>query len=154
MAEIGSYSSADITAITLFAGLPDLPQVPLYLYVGFKHKRFLDIPKNSDWLREHFRTRHKFWSGLWEVPHSLWFLIFVVLPAVIYFNLPLMAAVAYGSHLFTDIFTHKGEWAIRPFYPFKFKAHGLTNGWAWNFSSMFVSWLILIFFIWILNLWH
>lgn len=154
LAELGNYSPAQITAITLFAVLPDAPQVPLYLYVGYKHKRFLDIPKNSDWLREHFRNRHPFWSALWEVPHSIFFLILVVTPLVIYFKLPAMAAAAYGSHLFADMFSHKGEWALKPFYPFKNKIHGITNGWAWNLPSMVVSWTILLFIIWLLSLFH
>jgi hypothetical protein len=156
LAELGNYSPPQVAAITLFAALPDVPQAPLYLYVGYKHKRFLDIPKNSDWLREHFRSRHPFWAALWEVPHSLWFLLFIVTPLVVYFKLPLMAAVAYGSHLAADIFSHKGEWAVKPFYPFKFKAHGYTNGWAWNIFSMAVSWAILLLIIYclhVLRLW-
>lgn len=135
LAELGNYSPSQVAAITLFAALPDAPQVPLYLYVGYKHKRFMDIPKNSDWLREHFRSRHPSWAALWEVPHSLWFLLFIVTPLVVYFKLPLMAAVAYGLHLAADIFSHKGEWAVKPLYPLKFKAHGYTNGWAWTFLA-------------------
>jgi len=147
LAELGNYSPSQASEISLFAVLPDLPQLPLYLYVGWKHKRFLDIPKNSDWLREHFRNKHPFWSSLWELPHSLWFLFLVVTPLVYYFGLPLMAAAAYASHLVIDIFTHKGEWAVKPFYPFKKKIQGLTNGWAWNLPSMVVSWIILILII-------
>jgi membrane-bound metal-dependent hydrolase YbcI (DUF457 family) len=154
LAELGNYSPSQITAITLFAALPDAPQIPLYAYVGYKHKRFLDVPKNSDWLREHFRDKHPFWSALWEVPHSLWFLLFVVTPVVIFFKLPLMAAVAYGSHLLADIFTHKGEWAVKIFYPFKKKIHGYTNGWAWNIQSMLALWVILLFIIWLLSKLH
>jgi membrane-bound metal-dependent hydrolase YbcI (DUF457 family) len=151
LAEFGNYSPSQVAVITAFGALPDLPQAPLYLYVGYKHKRFLDIPKNSDWLREHFRNKHPFWSGLWEVPHSLWFLLFVVVPLVCYAGLPLMAAAAYASHLVVDIFTHKGEWAVKPFYPLKFKAHGLTNGWAWHIPAMLISWAALIFIIFILH---
>ena len=152
LAELGNYSPSQIAAITLFAALPDAPQLPLYVYVGFKHKRFLDIPKNSDWLREHFRFRHPFWSALWEVPHSLWFLMLIITPLVIYFKLPLMAAAAYASHLLVDIFTHAGEWAVKPFYPFKKKIHGLTNGWAWHLPGMFASWAILLLAIYCLHL--
>ena len=144
LAELGNYTPAQITAITAFAALPDAPQIPLYAYVGYCHKRFLDIPKNSDWLREHMRQRHHYWCMLWEIPHSLWFLFLIVTPLVIYFKLPLMSAAAYGSHLLADWFTHKGEWALKPFYPFKFKAHGYTNGWAWSIPSMLSSSAILV----------
>lgn len=131
--------------IAAFAALPDLTQIPIYLYIGFLHHRPLWIPFNIDW--DGFRALHPVWSMLWEVPHSVFFVFLVVLPLVLYFRLPKMAFVAYCSHIVVDLFSHFGEWAVKPLYPFPFMWHGWTNGWAWSVWQMALSWLVLILFI-------
>lgn len=62
-------SRKDIATITLFAFLPDLPSVFLYLYLGLLNSRPLLIPAHSDW--NGFRVPNPAWSALWEIPHSV-----------------------------------------------------------------------------------
>ena len=142
-------SKRDISLITFFSFLPDLPVIFVYLYLGFIKARPFLIPLNTDW--DGFRTFHPAWSALWEVPHSYFFALLIILPFILFFKLPKMAFVAYLSHIFVDLFTHAGEWATKPFYPIPYQVHGLTNAWAWSLSSMVASWIVLLALIILLN---
>ncbi|MGC9968690.1 MAG: metal-dependent hydrolase [Minisyncoccia bacterium] len=149
---LGSASAAspgDIATITLFSLLPDLFQIPLYLRVGEEYHRYFWISHDKDW--RGFRGHHPFWSDLWEIPHSLLFLVFIITPFVLYFHLPRMAIAAYFSHIFMDIWTHKGEWRMKPFYPFRWEINGLTNMWAWSWRKMLVSWAVLVALLMMVN---
>ena len=122
-----------------FSYLPDLPQIILYLYVGFLKKRFLWIPKNQDWYKIPLRDKHKFWVSLWDMPHSFLFWLIVIIPIVFIFNLPLACVVSSLMHLIIDLLTHKGLWAVRPLFLVKQKLKGITNAWEWSFKKIFVS---------------
>lgn len=126
-----------------FSVLPDLMQIPLYLRVGFLNRRLFWLPKREDWFKNNFRPRNPGWAGLWDVPHSLFFAALVVAPLVWFLHLPKMAAAAYLLHIFTDLLTHTGEWSVKIFYPFQFKAGGFTDAWAWKYSRMALAWLAL-----------
>lgn len=125
-----------------FSFLPDLTQIPLYLIVGKFADRWLWIPQNIDWIG--FRELHPLWSMLWEIPHSFFFLLLIIVPIVFWFKIPKIAIAAYGLHIIIDLFSHSGEWAVKPFYPLSFSVSGFTDAWAWHWQSMLVSWLILI----------
>lgn len=131
---------ADIFAM-LFSFLPDLTQIPFYIYLGFENMRPFLFPYNSDW--NGGKIFHPFLTILWEIPHSFFFLFLIILPIVIFLKLPKIAFFAYFFHLLIDILTHSGEWAIKPFYPSSLIIDGFTNGWAWSTSWLFSSWLIL-----------
>lgn len=142
-------SRKNIYLITFFSFLPDLPQIAIYLYLGFIKARPFLIPLNTDW--DGFRTLHPIWSAVWEIPHSIFFAFLVILPLVLIFKLSKMAFIAYLSHIFVDLFTHAGEWSTKIFYPLPYLVNGFTNAWAWPFTSMFLSWLILLIAIVILH---
>ena len=134
-------SAQEVGIITLFSVLPDLFQIPLYLRIGSLYHRSFWISHSYDW--KGFRKAHPLWSELWEIPHSLLFLVFIVVPLVMIFDLPLMAMAVYFLHIFVDGFTHRGEWALKPLYPFSYKERGFTNAWAWGGRRMVISWIVL-----------
>jgi membrane-bound metal-dependent hydrolase YbcI (DUF457 family) len=128
--------------ITFAAFVPDIPVAVVYVLLGHSLNRPWWIPYNSDWIG--IRESHLVWSALWEIPHSFLFLALVIVPIVWYFRLPLLAIVAYVSHLILDLFTHTGEWAIKPFYPISWKVEGFTDAWAWPVLYMALSWFGLL----------
>ena len=125
----------------LFSIMPDLFQIPLYLVVGTYANRFLSIPQIVDWVG--FRAAHPVWTMLWEIPHSVFFLILIIVPLVVWLKLPKIGIVAYGLHIFIDVFSHTGEWAVKPLYPFNYSITGFTDGWAWSWQGTVMSWIIL-----------
>ncbi|MDP2741101.1 MAG: hypothetical protein Q8O66_00205 [bacterium] len=127
----------------LFSFLPDLFQLPAYIYLGYINNRMFLIPKNIDW--EHTRNLYPFLHAFtWEIPHSIFFLLLIVLPLIIFLKLPKIALFAYLFHIVIDIPTHAGEWAIKPFYPVNYTINGITNAWAWPVTAFFCSWIILL----------
>jgi membrane-bound metal-dependent hydrolase YbcI (DUF457 family) len=68
----------------------------------------------------------------------------IIIPLVIWLRLPRLAILAYLSHILLDLPTHTGEWGVKPFYPFPFMVNGFTDAWAWPFSYMAISWVVLI----------
>lgn len=125
----------------LFSFLPDLGQIPFYIYLGIENIRPFLFPYNADW--NNARNLHPFLTALWEIPHSFIFIFFVILPVVVFFKIPKIAFFAYLLHVIIDIPTHAGEWAIKPFYPINYTTNGFTNAWAWPIFSFFYSWIIL-----------
>jgi len=133
----------------LFSFLPDLSQIPFYIYLGLENARPFLFPKNGDW--NNARAIHPFLTALWEAPHSFFFAFLIILPVIIFFKIPKIAFFAYLLHLIIDIPTHAGEWAVKPFYPFNFVINGFTNAWSWPALSFFSSWLILSLIIILLS---
>ena len=132
----------DIAFVALAGALPDFFQIPLYIFVGHLHHRPYNFPLNSDWVG--VRSAYPSWYLFWDIPHSLFFLLFVIIPIVYYFKLNKLAIFAYFSHIFLDIFTHTGEWSLKPFFPLNFAINGFTDAWAWNYWSYLLVWAILI----------
>jgi len=125
---------------TIFSVLPDIPQIPQYFFVGFLGRRKFWIPKSQDW--KGVTAKYPGWAAQYFIPHS--FFILPIIGLVIWlFKLPLLALVAYALHIIIDIFTHTGEWSVKPFYPFKYKVSGLTNAWLWLPQYWVLSWIIL-----------
>lgn len=122
------------------AVVPDLPCVPVYLLVGHDRGRPLWIPRHDDW--DGVRAAHPGWSALWEVPHSVLFLAAVVVPLVLLLRLPRLVVAAYASHLAIDLFSHTGEWAVRPLYPWGPAVSGFTDGWRWPVAGMAAAWAV------------
>jgi hypothetical protein len=139
----------DIWIITIFSYLPDLFQSVLYLYLGIINSRPFFFPLNSDW--DGVRELHPFLSALWEVPHSIFFVLLVIAPIVYFFKFPKMALFGYIFHILIDLLTHSGEWATKLFYPFSYKIEGFTNAWSWPIQSMVASWVILLVIIFVLH---
>ena len=135
----------DILWVSLFGALPDFFQFPLYIVVGYLHNRPFFFPMTSDW--NGFRSAHPVWSLLWEIPHSYLFLLLVVTPLILYFKLNKLAILSYGLHIFVDLFTHTGEWAVKPLFPLSYTFPGFTDAWAWNYLYYPVVWLVLILII-------
>lgn len=133
-----------------FSFLPDLSQIPFYIVLGYENARPFLFPYNSDWSGA--KNLHPFLTTLWEIPHSFFFALLVILPIILYFKLPKIAFFAYLLHLAIDIPTHAGEWQIKPFYPLNYVVNGLTDAWAWPILILIVSWSILIFIILLLNI--
>jgi len=132
----------DIVLVTLASALPDFFQIPLYILVGHLYNRPYNIPLNSDWVG--IRSNYPTWYLLWDIPHSLFFLILVVVPIVYYFKLNKLIILAYFSHIFLDVFTHTGEWSLKPFFPINFQISGFTDAWAWAYWKFIVVWGVLL----------
>ena len=139
-----SFNKNKLTQIwaMVFSFLPDLGQIPFYIFLGYKNTRPFFFPLNSDW--EGARALYPFLTALWDIPHSFLFALIIILPIVILFKLPKIAFLAYLLHLIIDIPTHAGEWAVKPFYPFNFLIGGFTDAWAWPLWLMALCWIILI----------
>ncbi|HQK63545.1 MAG TPA: hypothetical protein PLF16_00140 [Candidatus Staskawiczbacteria bacterium] len=128
--------------IILFSVIADIVLIPAYIILGKNNKRFLWIAKNGDW--HGLAEKHPFLATAYDITHSLFFAVVIIYPAVIVFGLPKLAFAAYLSHLAVDIFSHKKEWAIKIFYPFKFKINGFSDVWAWPVYFMAISWAVLL----------
>ena len=136
-------SLGDKVAVISFAVIPDLPGSAVVCpLLGREKVRPYWIPRNSDWIGVH--ADHPLWAALWEVPHSLFFLVLVVVPLVLWLRLPRIAIVSYLSHILLDLPTHTGEWAERPFCPFDITVNGFTDAWAWPLSYWVLSWVVLL----------
>jgi len=140
---------ADIVWVSFFGALPDVFQIPLYAVVGYYHNRPYYFPENADWTG--FRSAHPGWSLLWEIPHSLFFLLLIVVPAVYLLKINKLAIVSYFLHIFVDLFTHTGEWNVKPFFPLNFHINGFTDAWAWDYYFFPITWAILLILIFILD---
>lgn len=145
--EAANASLRDTAIIAFFGFLPDLFQIPIYIYVGKRNRRRFHYPHHKDWVGA--RKAHPYLMNLWEIPHSAVFMLLIVALALA-LNLPYLAIVAYASHIFIDLFTHTGEWSVMPFYPVKAKFEGFTDAWSWSVKWMVASWLTLITLILIL----
>ena len=128
---------------------PDIPVMFVYLLLGHEKGRAFWIPHNSDWIG--IRFSHPGWAAMWEIPHSLFFVLLIVIPFVLYFRWPKIAIASYMSHIALDLFTHTGEWGIKLFYPLDFVVNGFTDAWAWPPLYMAISWLILLGVIYLLR---
>jgi membrane-bound metal-dependent hydrolase YbcI (DUF457 family) len=126
--------------IILFAVIADIVHIPFYLILGKKNSRRFCIAKKQDW--EGASVKYKFFTFLYNTTHSLFFTFLVISPVIIFFKLSIWCFLAYLSHIIVDIFTHKGEWAIKIFWPFKFKINGLSNAWIWPIEKMANYWII------------
>jgi hypothetical protein len=129
-----------------FSFLPDLTQIPFFLYLGYTNARPFFYPQTIDW--QGAKALHPFLSAFYEIPHSFLFLILIILPFILYFKLPKITFFAYLLHLLIDIPTHTGgEWAMKPFYPSHYTFNGFTDAWIWPFYIMLISWAILLLVI-------
>jgi hypothetical protein len=128
--------------IILFSVIADIVLIPAYIVLGKKNKRLLWIAKNGDW--QGLTTKHPVLAKMYDTSHSLFFSAVIIYPLVIIFSLPKLAFAAYLLHIAVDIFSHKEEWAIKIFYPFKFKINGLSDVWAWPVYFMAISWAVLL----------
>lgn len=138
---LAKTNAQDSLWIILFSIIPDIVLMPSYIILGKENKRFLWIAKNEDWAE--ISKNHPVLSQLYDITHSLLFAI-IIYPVFVIFGLPILAFVSYLLHLAVDIFSHKQEWAIKIFYPFRFKINGFSDAWAWPVYFMAISWLILL----------
>ncbi|MBN2549352.1 MAG: hypothetical protein JXB15_09355 [Anaerolineales bacterium] len=137
-----SYPRRDIAWTVFFAALPDLLQIPLYAFLGCLNQRPFCYPLTSDWYG--IRDQYPGWLLWWDIPHSYFFLLFVIVPVAWAFKLNKLVIAGYFSHLFVDLFTHTREWGVKPFFPLNFKVSGFTDAWAWDFYLYPISWAILV----------
>lgn len=149
IATVGKYGVQEGALIVFFSVLPDIIQIPLYLKVGKGSGRVFWIPKDSDW--RGFREKHPRWSSVFDVPHSLFFLIPLCL-MITWLHLPLILLFAYFIHITLDIFTHKGERKVKLFYPINASIAGITNAWSWSYGKMIASWAVLVALICLLRI--
>ena len=121
--------------------LPDIFEMPLYLYVGAINSRAFWIPSNGDWAG--FSLSHPLQSTLWYVPHSL-IVILIVLAVVLLYRLPMTGFFVYTFHILLDIPAHTNEWAMRPFWPLPYAVSGFTDMWSWPLWQIILAWAFLI----------
>jgi len=129
--------------VIFFSVLPDLTQIPFFLYLGYLNARPFFFPLEKDW--DGARALHPFLNIIYEIPHSFFFVFLIILPIVLFFKLPKLAFFAYIFHLLIDLPTHtSGEWAMKPFWPFQYTFPGFTDAWAWPAYMLLISWIVLI----------
>jgi len=149
IATAGKYGVQEGALVVFFSVLPDIIQIPLYLKVGKESRRAFWIPKDSDW--RGFRDKHPEWASVFDIPHSLFFLIPLYL-AIVLLHLPLILLFAYFLHIVLDIFTHRGEWKVKLFYPINASIDGIANAWSWSYGKMIASWAVLMVLIYLLRI--
>ena len=125
-----------------FSVLPDIFQIPIYAFLGYINQRPFWYPYTSDW--GGVRAKYPLLMLWWEIPHSLFFWLLIIIPLVLLLKLPKVAAWGYFFHLFVDLFTHTGEWGVKPFFPLSFQIEGFTDAWAWNFYYFPIAWAVLL----------
>jgi len=116
---LGAIAGGDYWWWILFSIAPDIPQIFLYLLLGYRNKRKFLFPKAIDW--DEFSNSK--WSALFFLPHTVyaWALASLIFGPI--------ASIAYGVHLLVDWPSHTGEWELRPFYPASQSLPGLFDGW-------------------------
>ncbi len=142
----------DVFWVMAFAALPDLFQIPLYLFLGYVKQRPFWIPLTADWTG--FRAAYPEWILWWDIPHSFLFLGLVITPWVLWRRLNRWLIAAYFSHLFVDLFTHTGEWGVKPFFPVNYIVSGFTDAWAWDYWQFPIAWAVLVVIIWLSDRWR
>ncbi|MBK9209376.1 MAG: hypothetical protein IPL71_14160 [Anaerolineales bacterium] len=80
-----SNTFKDLIFVPFFGALPDIFQIPLYVYIGYINSRPFFYPLTSDW--NGFRDLNPLWVLWWDIPHSLFFLLLVVTPIVLLLKL-------------------------------------------------------------------
>jgi membrane-bound metal-dependent hydrolase YbcI (DUF457 family) len=128
--------------VIFFSILPDISQIPFYIFLGYINKRLFFFPLNSDWVGA--KIAHPVFSALWEIPHSIFFALLIILPVILIFKIPKLAFASYLVHIFLDFFTHTGEWTLKPFYPLNYTLQGFTDAWAWSLPILLFSWAVII----------
>ena len=93
----GKEKKKDIALVTFAGAFPDLFQIPLYAFVGYINARPFWFPHNADWTG--VREAYPAWYLLWDIPHSLLFLAFVITPLVLYFKLNKLIVLSYFLHI-------------------------------------------------------
>jgi len=136
--------------VIFFAMLPDFVLIPFYAILGKENERFLWIAQNQDWVGS--SIAHPLLTDIYNVTHSVFFASLIILPVVLILKLRKSAFFVYLTHIFIDIFTHRGEWTTKFLFPYDFNINGFTNAWAWPVVSMIISWIILWAIILYLNI--
>ncbi len=132
----------DITFATLFSILPDISLIVPYFVLGFIKNRFLWIPSDLSW--DAFRVAHSGLTILWDISHSIFFLLFIIVPLVLIFKWPRITIFAYLLHIIIDTFTHSGDWILSPFYPLKIVISGPINAWILPWWGLMGTWIFLL----------
>ncbi|KKQ57223.1 MAG: hypothetical protein US74_C0006G0006 [Parcubacteria group bacterium GW2011_GWA2_38_13] len=138
--------------IIFFSILPDAPAAFTYIYLGIFNSRPFGIALDTDWIG--FREFHYFLSAASDAFHSIFLALIVIYFIIKYFKLPVMALLAYCSHIFFDLFSHTGEWSVSPLYPLQYQIDGFSDAWAWPFWAMAVSWVVLLIIIILIEIYH
>lgn len=128
--------------VSFFGFLPDLTQILLYPLLVWILPRPYYFPANEDWIG--VTNKHPWFTFAYEFPHSITFMLLIIVPLIWYFQLPKLCIAAYFSHILLDIPTHTGEWATKILCPSQYYyIEGWTDAWAWSPSSFVLSWLFL-----------
>lgn len=135
-----------LAGAALFGIMPDIPVLFVYALLGRENGRRFWIPQNSDW--DGVREAHPIWTAMWDIPTSLTFFAFIVIPVLLYLRLPWVYGLAYLSHVVLDVLTHTGEWAVRVFYPVPLAVEGFTDAWSWHPAYWLACWAILAPALW------
>ncbi len=132
----------DMIFAALFSILPDISLIVPYFVLGFIKNRFLWIPSHLSWGA--FRAVHSGLTVLWDISHSIFFLLIIIVPLVLIFKWPKITIFAYLLHIIIDTFTHSGDWILRPFYPLKLTVNSLINAWILPWWGLTGIWIFLL----------
>ena len=96
--------------------LPDLANLPSYLYLGMKTNSTLWYPTPEAFYSNEWIVNHPTWA-VWYLSHSLLFWAIVVVPVFRYAKWEHLLSIAYLSHLLLDLPSHTGIWGMAPLWP-------------------------------------
>lgn len=144
-----TYEKKDKFLISFFGFLPDASQFVLYPLLVWILPRSYYFPANNDWIG--ITEKHTWFTFAYEFPHSLTFLLLVIVPFVWYWGLPKLCVISYFLHIILDVFTHTGEWSTKILSPSRYYyVEGYTDAWAWGLSYFMASWLLLLIVDWMI----
>lgn len=121
--------------------LPDLANLPSYLYLGMKTNSTLWYPTPEAFYNNEWIVNHPTWA-VWYLSHSLLFWAIVVVPLFRYAKWEHLLSIAYLSHLLLDLPSHTGIWGMAPFWPHPMLVDGWFDAWAWGPGTIFTYALI------------
>ncbi|MFA6553568.1 MAG: hypothetical protein WCT27_04010 [Patescibacteria group bacterium] len=113
----------------ILPALYELARHPVKFIRGLINKSLADNPS-------------RMYLTIYHWAHSLLPISFVTLLVLIFAPARSILAVPYYMHIFLDIFTHRGKWATRIFYPFSDFHFDGTDWWRHSWISI-ANWAVI-----------
>jgi len=134
--------------VVFFSFLPDIIGAAPYevnkFYLSLKHKgnkikKYILFTKKTkmfnNWQKIIYKSTHNLFAWM----------LFSTIAKILFSDIYKILSLSYFLHLFFDSYTHEGDFAMQPFYPFKFSIKG--RSWALNKKILMLNWTVLGLFL-------